>query len=154
MTWRDGALEVVERERCVATIRRHVFIGCPADTAWALVGDPSSVTRWFPRMEQVEVDGDRRRITLASGIVLDEELVTIRDDLRRLQYRLLGPLPVEHHLATIDVLEDGADRCVAVYSTDVVPHALAFILDGAVGDALDTLAELLQPAAATTRERT
>jgi hypothetical protein len=136
----------------VATIRRHVCIDCPADTAWAVVGDPGSVTRWFPRMEQVEVDGDRRRITLASGIVLDEELVTIRDDLRRLQYRLLGPFPVNHHLATVDVLEDGPDRCVVVYATDVVPHALAFILDGAVGDALDTLVDLLAPAAASTEE--
>ena len=136
----------------MATIRRHVCIDCPAETAWALVGDPASVPRWFPRMDEVEVDGDRRRITLASGIVLDEELVTVRDDLRRLQYRLLGPMPVTHHLATIDVLEDGPDRCVVVYSTDVVPHALAFILDGAVGDALDTLAGLLTPSTASTEE--
>ena len=143
---------VVEWERCVATTRRHVFIDCTADAAWELVGDPTSVTRWFPHMDEVEIEGNLRRITLASGIVLDEELVTVRDDLRRLQYRLLGPMPVTHHLATIDVLEDGPDRCVVVYSTDVVPHALAFILDGAVVDALDTLVGLLSPAAVRTEE--
>jgi hypothetical protein len=128
----------------VATMRRHVWIERPADAVWALVGDPAAVARWFPGMQEASVDGTKRVVTLASGLPLVEEIVTVRDDLRRFQYRLTGPLPVEQHLGTIDVLADGDDRCAVVYSTDVVPHALAFILDGAAGAALDNLKHVME----------
>jgi hypothetical protein len=113
---------------------------------WALVGDAGGVTAWFPGMTDVKVDegGRRRTITLASGMPLVENVVTVRHDLRRFQYRLLGPLPVTSHLATIDVVPDGDRRCVVLYSTDVVPHALAFILDGAVRAALDNLKVVME----------
>jgi hypothetical protein len=132
----------------MATMRQHVWIDRPADDVWALVGDPGTVTAWFPRMTDVKVDDDgaRRTITLASGLPLVEDIVTVRHDLRRFQYRLVGPLPVKHHLASIDVIADPdhAARCVVVYSTDVEPHALAFILDGAVRDALDNLKRVME----------
>ena len=124
----------------MATMRRHVFCPRSADEVWALVGDPARVAEWFSHIVEATVEGTHREVTLGSGLVLQEEIVTVRDDLRRLQYRITGPLPIEHHLATIDVLPDGRDRCVVVYGTDVVPHALAFILDGAVGEALADLA--------------
>lgn len=130
----------------MATMRREVWIDRPAAEVWALLRDPASVTRWFPGMVDVAIDGTSRVITLRSGLPLQEEIVSSRDDLRRFQYRLLGPLPVEHHLASIDVIADGHARCLVVYSTDVVPHALAPILDGAVGDALDALKHLVEAA--------
>ena len=136
----------------MATMRQHVWIDRPAGDVWALVRDPAAVTTWFPGMTDVEVDTDarpvpRRTITLRSGLPLVEDIVSVRDDLRRFQYRLVGPLPVESHLATIDVLEDGdgrTGRCIVVYATDVVPHALAFILDGAVREALDNLKRVVE----------
>lgn len=127
----------------MATMRREVWIEAPAATAWALVGDPAAVTEWFPGMVSAEVDGDTRMITLASGLPLQEQVVSVRDDLRRFQYRLLGPLPVTSHLATLDVIDDG-DRCLVVYSTDVDPPALAPILDGAAGAALEQLKSILE----------
>lgn len=95
-------------------------------------------------MTDVNIDGTERRITLASGLTLIETIVSNRDDLRRFQYRLTGPLPIESHLGTIDVIADGDSRCVVVYSTDVIPHALAFVLDGAVSDALVNLKNLME----------
>lgn len=137
----------------MATMRQHVWIDRPADDVWRLVGDPAAVASWFPGMTDVKVDDDdegrpvRRTITLRSGLPLVEDVVSVRADLRRFQYRLVGPLPVESHLATIDVLPgERADRALVVYSTDVVPHALAFILDGAVRDALDHLKRLMEGA--------
>jgi hypothetical protein len=120
---------------------------------WAVVGDPAAVTTWFPNMVRVEIDGDERTITLASGLPLIER-VAVRPDLRRFQYRLQGALPVEEHLASIDVIPvpdgdghgdgDAHARCLVVYSTDVVPHALAPIIDGAAGEALDSLKQLME----------
>lgn len=128
----------------MATMRQSVFIERAADDVWNLLRDPASVTTWFPQMTDVNIDGTERRITLASGLTLIETIVSNRDDLRRFQYRLTGPLPIESHLGTIDVIADGDSRCVVVYSTDVIPHALAFVLDGAVSDALVNLKKLME----------
>ena len=128
----------------MATMRQSVFIERAADEVWNLLRDPASVTTWFPQMTDVNIDGTERRITLASGLTLIETIVSNRDDLRRFQYRLTGPLPIESHLGTIDVIADGDNRCVVVYSTDVIPHVLAFVLDGAVSDALDNLKNLME----------
>ncbi|MSO38123.1 MAG: SRPBCC family protein [Acidimicrobiia bacterium] len=128
----------------MATMRQSVFIERAADDVWNLLRDPASVTTWFPQMTDVNIDGTERRITLASGLTLIETIVSNRDDLRRFQYRLTGPLPIESHLGTIDVIADGDSRCVVVYSTDVIPHALAFVLDGAVSDALVNLKNLME----------
>lgn len=130
----------------MATMRRHVWIDRPAAAVWELVSDPAAVIRWFPGMQDVAVDGTHRVITLSSGLPLDEDVVAVRHDLRRFQYRLNGPLPVEFHLATIDVIDDGDRRCLVVYSTEVVPPALAFVLDGAVGEALEKLKQVMEAA--------
>jgi hypothetical protein len=144
-------------------MRREIWIDRGADDVWAVVGDPLAVTTWFPHTTAVEMDGDVRTITLASGIPLIAR-VAAWPHLRRFQYRLLGALPVEEHLTSIDVIPvpepggdgfgdgfgdgphggDGRDRCLVVYSTDVVPHALAPIVDGAVGDALASLKQLME----------
>jgi hypothetical protein len=145
----------------VATMRREIWIDRTADDVWSVVGDPLAVTSWFPGTTAVELDGDLRTITLASGLPLIAT-IAVHPHLRRFQYRLQGALPVEEHLTSIDVIAvpepggdgfgDGsptgnggeAERCVVVYSTDVVPHALAPIVDGAVGDALEALKQLME----------
>jgi hypothetical protein len=130
----------------MATMRQEVWIERSASEVWSVVGDPTAVTRWFPGTTTVDMEGDRRTIGLASGLELVETVVTVHDELRRFQYRLEGPLPVEQHLASIDVIPDGDRRCLVVYSTDVHPHVLAPVLDGAVGDALVALKQLMEEA--------
>ena len=137
----------------MATMRREIWIDRTADDVWAVVGDPLAVTTWFPGTTAVEMEGDLRTITLASGLPL-VATVAVHPHLRRFQYRLQGALPVEEHLTSIDVIpgpEPGGDRfgagsprCLVVYSTDVVPHALAPIVDGAVGEALGALKQLME----------
>jgi hypothetical protein len=47
-------------------------------------------------------------------------------------------MPVEHHIGTIDVLEDG-DTSLVVYSTDVTPDEVAQQMDGVLADGLHGL---------------
>lgn len=37
-------------------------------------------------------------------------------------------MPVEHPLGTVDVLEDGADGALVVYSTEITPDSLADVI--------------------------
>jgi len=47
--------------------------------------------------------------------------------LRRFQYKITGGLPVDHHLGTVDLLEDGPNSLV-VYSTEITPDELADVV--------------------------
>lgn len=122
----------------MASLRCDIRIECPPDDVWALVGDPARISEWFPGMEQVVMDGTTRTVTLRSGLPLVEEVVNVDPRLRRFQYRIVGPLPVQHHLGTIDVLaDDGGTRLV--YSTEITPDPMAFVIDGAIAAAVTEL---------------
>ena len=122
----------------MGTVRRHVFIARSADDVWGLVGDPSRLHEWFPTTG-TEVEGSKRWVSLASGLRFEEEIVTLDHDLRRFQYRIVNNAIVQSHLGTVDVIADGPDRCVVVYSTDADPEVMALMIAGAAGDGLERL---------------
>jgi hypothetical protein len=127
----------------VGTVRRHVFIARSADDVWALVGDPGRLHDWFPSTA-TEVQGSKRWVSLASGLRFEEDIVTLDHDLRRFQYRIVNNAIVQSHLGTVDVIPDGPDRCVVVYSTDADPEVMALMIAGAAGEGLETLKNMME----------
>lgn len=123
----------------MATIRHHARIERPPDEVWRVVSDAGSISTWFPLIEESRAEGGSRYCSLQGGGRLEEEIVTSDDELRRFQYRIVaGDLPVEHHIGTIDVLEDGQGSLV-VYSTDVTPDEVAEQMNGALAEGLQGL---------------
>ncbi|MDQ3430638.1 MAG: hypothetical protein M3467_00090 [Actinomycetota bacterium] len=64
---------------------------------------------------------------LAGGHELREDVVNVDHGLRRFQYRITEGVPVDYHLGTVDVLEDGQNSLV-VYSTEITPDELADVV--------------------------
>ena len=128
----------------MATIRREVIIDRPADEVWAVVGDPATTYRWFPGMVSSDVDGEVRTVVTSAGLTLPEEIVTLDPILRRFQYRLTVPI-IHGHLGTIDVFDLGDGRSLVSYGTDCEPAAMALMIGGAAGAALEELRRQLDP---------
>lgn len=116
----------------MASLRTHARIARPADDVWKAVSDPAGISAWFPGIEHATAGDGTRRCTLTGGGQLDEDIVNVDDRLRRFQYRITAGMPVEHHLGTVDVLEDGADASLVVYSTEITPDSLADLMSPAV----------------------
>lgn len=127
----------------MASLRTHARIGRPADEVWKVVSDSAGISAWFPGIESATVAGRTRTCTLAGGISLVEDVVNVDDELRRFQYRITDGLPVESHLGTVDVLEDG-DGTLVVYSTEVTPDSLAGLMGPAVEGGVQGLKALLE----------
>lgn len=132
----------------MASIRREIWIKRPADEVWAIVTDAAAIQKWFPGIvhsEFIPSDADGspaiRKVVLATGLKLTEEIVTNDPLIRRFQYRITGGV-FREHLATVDVIEVDDDNCLAVYGTDAVPDVMALILGGASGEALENLRDL------------
>jgi len=106
----------------VATARAETRISRTPDEVWSAVSDPTGIASWFPGVTKCTCEGNVRHVWVDSGIEVDEEIISNDSNLRRFQYRLLpGPVPIEHHLATMDIIADG-DGTLAIYSIDVQPE--------------------------------
>ena len=126
----------------MAAVRTDRVIDAPAGDVWARIADVGAISTWFPSFVSSRLDADgHRRITLATGMELDEEIGLVDPVARRLRYRIVGGLPIlKAHQATVDVIAVDDARCAVVYSTDVEPAPLAFILSGVIEEALGELA--------------
>lgn len=126
-----------------ASARRSRRIRVGADEAWSVVRRADLLHLWFPGLERCSVDGATRTITTGAGLTLTEELLTNDDLQRRFQYRISGGF-FREHLASIDVIDLGADECLVVYASDADPATMAVILGGVMEEALVELAAQLE----------
>ena len=127
----------------MATIRSFARVQRSAEDVWRVVGDPTRIVDWFPGVTAATVEGDVRTLTLASGMPVFEQIVTLDHGMRRFQYRITGPLPVRYHLGTMDVIDDGQPGCLLLYSTEIEPDPMAFVLDGVISAGIAELARQL-----------
>ncbi|MGY6500625.1 MAG: SRPBCC family protein [Acidimicrobiales bacterium] len=126
-----------------ASIRRQVRIDRSADDVWQIVGRADALHEWFPGVDACEVDGSTRRITVGTGITMDETILTNDPIQRRFQYRIDGPL-FREHLGTIDVIDLGDGSTLVTYATDADPAAMALVISGGTGGALEELRRRLE----------
>ena len=127
----------------MATIRHHARIARKPEEVWPLIGDPVALKSWFPGLTDATVEGSTRTISMGD-LQIEEEIVTNDADLRRFQYRITGgPMAVEYHLGTVDVLDDG-DGSLVIYSTEVKPDDMKAMLDPAIGGAVQGLKAALE----------
>ncbi len=127
----------------MASVRYEVRIVASADAVWEVVKDPASIPRWFPGIVAAAVEGSRRTVTLATGISMPEEILTVDNLQRRIAYRITAPL-YRSHLGTIDVIELGERDSLCVYSTTAEPDVLALVIGGASAQALDSIKRLAE----------
>ncbi len=136
------------------TVRNHAFIARPADDVWAVIADVGRIHEWFPAFSASSMEGNLRTVVLDSGLPIVEEIVLVDHEQRRLQYRVVPNALIADHRATVDVIADGPDRCVLVYSTDLAPNPLVLTFGSGIGDAVANLQHLLEsgaPASSRTR---
>ena len=125
----------------MGTVRRHAFVECNANKVWSFVGAPERLNEWFP-INECRVEGNKRWITLAAGIVFEEDIITLDHDLRRFQYKIVNNLLIKFHLGTVDVIPDGDNRCLVMYSTDMDPEVLALPIAGAASVGLEKVKQM------------
>lgn len=124
-------------------MRRERQIGVSADRAWAVIGRPELLHHWFPGIVACTVQDGTRTITTGADLSLTEDLLTNDPLQRRFQYRISGGF-FKEHLASIDVIELGPDRCLVTYASDADPATMAIVLGGAMEGALTELARQLE----------
>ncbi|WP_433178984.1 SRPBCC family protein [Actinoallomurus sp. CA-150999] len=113
----------------MASIRHEIVIDAAPEHIWDVLRDVGAVhERLLPgRVADTRLEGDQRFLTFPDGHVIRELIVAIDDDARRLAYSVVeGARPAtEHHHASFEVRAEGDRAGRLIWTTDVLPHALA-----------------------------
>ena len=79
----------------------------PAE-AWAVVGDPCGVTRWYPLYTSCTLEGNTRTLARADGAVVVEDLLSRDDEDMSYSYAVTAGLPLAEHEASFRVDAEGS----------------------------------------------
>jgi hypothetical protein len=113
----------------MASVRHEIMIETSPEHIWDVLRDVGAVhERLLPgRVTNTRIEGDQRFLTFPDGHVIRELIVAIDDEARRLAYAVVEGArpPLEHHHASFEVRAEGDKRGRLIWTTDVLPHALA-----------------------------
>jgi carbon monoxide dehydrogenase subunit G len=111
----------------MATIQKEFEVPAAADAVWAVLRDFAGVerlARGFVTGCALEEEGAVRLVTFFNGMQARERLVTVDDAARRIVYTAFGGR-TSHHNACAQVLPLAGERCRFVWTTDLLPDAIA-----------------------------
>ena len=121
----------------MATIRKIIELNAPAQKVWEALADFQNVhTRLAPGfLLGSEPDGDTARIVhFSNGSKAKETLVTADAAHRRLVYFIAASERIAHHNASAEIVADGDHYCRFIWTTDILPDALAPYIDGQMSE--------------------
>ena len=116
----------------MATVRKSVVIAKPANDVWDAVSDAGQLhTRVVPGMvtnTTLENNGNVRIVTFGNGMVLKEYMISNDADAMRLAWSAESE-QWTHHNASLQIFSVGEDKCEAVWTADVLPHAAGALME-------------------------
>jgi len=108
----------------MATIKREVDLDLAADSAWIDLREFGNAAKLFAGvLVDCKSEGDKRRVTFANGHTINEQLVTLDDQERRLVYTVLDGSFTQHS-ASMQIVET-ATGCRFVWISDFLPDSAA-----------------------------
>lgn len=109
----------------MTTVRDEISIDVPAAFAWTKLKDVSRTHELFPGvLVGSSLEGDIRTVTFANGSAVQERIISIADELRRIAYTVLGGR-FEHHASSMQIEAIDADHCRFVWTSDFLPDSRA-----------------------------
>ncbi|HVQ26102.1 MAG TPA: SRPBCC family protein [Planctomycetota bacterium] len=129
----------------MATLHKQMTIAARPENVWAVVRDLGALhTRLVPGfVVDTRMEGDDARVvTFGNGLVAREAILSCDDERRRLAWNATGT-PATHYNAVLEVRPDG-ERTRVVWTTDLLPHAMAGQLGEMQDQALAVMKKTLE----------
>jgi uncharacterized protein YndB with AHSA1/START domain len=106
----------------MATVRKEAVIDASPDKVWDAVRDWGALhERLVPGFAtDARVEGRTRMVTVCTGMVLEERIVTVDEAERRLVWSIVNG-PYEHHNGVAQVLAEEDGRARFVWTADLLP---------------------------------
>jgi hypothetical protein len=110
----------------MASIYKEQAIEVSPEQAWAALRLVGAAHRLFaPVLVNAQLDDDVRTVGFANGMVLQERILDVDDERRRVAYTALNGPGMTYHHASMQVLDAGPQRCLFVWITDFLPREIS-----------------------------
>ena len=129
----------------MATVQRETEIARRKGFVWDAIRDVGAIHRRLVPGFVVDcrLEGDSRIVTFANGMVIQEVIVSVDDEMCRHAWSARGT-PFTHHNASIQVFSQGAEKSRVVWIADVMPNEVADTVGEMMSQALDVMKQTLE----------
>jgi hypothetical protein len=106
----------------MASIHIESPVAVSADTAWNALRQVGRADRLFsPVLDGAQLHGDVRTVHFVNGPLLHERIIDVDEPSRRVAYSVMDSPGLTYHHASMQIIEDGPQRCRFVWTTDFLP---------------------------------
>ena len=110
----------------MASIYKELAIEVSPAQAWAALRRAGDAHRLFaPVLVNAQLDGDVRTVRFANGMVLQERILDVDEERRRVAYTALNGPGMTYHHASMQIVDEGPERCLFVWITDFHPREVS-----------------------------
>ena len=110
----------------MASIHQQLAVEVGSEEAWAalrLIGEPHKL--FAPVLADGQLNGDTRTVRFANGMVVQERILDVNDERRRVAYSAVNGPGMTYHHASMEVIDVAPGRCLFVWTTDFLPADIA-----------------------------
>jgi hypothetical protein len=106
----------------MASIHEQLVVEVEPEKAWASLRNVGLAHVLFaPVLAAGRLNGDTRTVQFGNGLVVQERILDVDDERRRVAYSALDAPGLTYHHASMQIVEDGPGRCLFVWITDFLP---------------------------------
>ena len=106
-------------------LKEEIKLSCSANQLWDILSDVGRCD-WVPTINKITLDGDCRHFEMDGMGQITEKILKQDDVSMTLQYSAIKtPAPIEHHLATMQILSLNDGECLLKWATEISPDIFA-----------------------------
>ena len=106
-------------------LKEEMILNCSAKELWNILSDVSRCD-WVPSVDEIRIEGDCRVFEMEGMGTVKEKIIVNDDNQMKLQYSAIETrTPINHHLATMNVLYVDDDSCKLEWTTEIDPDIFA-----------------------------
>ena len=107
------------------TLKEETKFNCSAEELWLILSDVGRCD-WVPTIDKITLEGDFRHFEMTGMGQITEKILKQDDASMTLQYSAIKtPAPIEHHLATMQIVPLNEHECLLNWTTEISPDIFA-----------------------------
>jgi hypothetical protein len=109
----------------MASIYKEFLVNAPPAFVWEAIKDVGAIHTRLAKgfVTDTKLAGDTRMVTFANGSVVQEQIISINDGIRRFAYRAIGG-KASHHNAYFQIFPASDGKSKILWVTDLLPEEM------------------------------
>ena len=102
-------------------LREEIELNCPANELWTILSDVGR-SDWVPSIDEIKLNDSCRYFEMKGMGKITEKILKCDEQEMILQYSAIEtPVPIEHHLATMQIFPISEKQCSLTWITEISP---------------------------------